>query len=410
MRLTVFIAVACLMTWAVWRIIVSTAASDLADTAPNDALKWSAHSQAALDHAAYKLLQDGDLDAAKNLAERSLRSNPLDDQALVLLALIAERNHDTQRAGILANMAGKRTWRNPGAQLWLFERAVRNRDYPLALQHADAILREYPFNDNFRDLIFPTLAAFINYQPSLEALENLLGKTRSWRAVFLQRLPNFPNDQARLFQLFSFLVTSAEPPSAGELLPYMQTLLQKKRYAEAYQIWLNTVPAAQRVPHLLYNGDFTQPVDGLPFNWVLTSRPGADVDIVALDAAKEKDALRVQFSGARVDFAGVRQLLLLSPGRHEFSGKVKADDLQAARGLWWAVSCADGSKQDLGQTNLVFQTLPWTDFTMDFVVPDGCPAQQLQLLLPARIPSEKRIEGQISYRSLRISRASRQGF
>jgi hypothetical protein len=110
----------------------------------------------------------------------------------------------------------------------------------------------------------------------------------------------------------------------------------------------------------------------------------------------------VQFSGTRVNFANVEQLMLLPAGRYRLSGRVKAE-LRSPRGLWWHISCASGSKTELGHTGLVVGNLPWSDFAVEFDVPaDGCPAQILQLQLPARIPSEKQIDGQVWYQSLKI--------
>ena len=87
-----------------------------------------------------------------------------------------------------------------------------------------------------------------------------------------------------------------------------------------------------------------------------------------------------------------------------FTGRVKSEDLLTPRGLWWRIFCADKPVNSLMQTELVSGTLPWTDFTVKFQVPVAeCRAQWLQLELPARIDSEKQIEGEVWYQNLLIT-------
>jgi hypothetical protein len=117
-----------------------------------------------------------------------------------------------------------------------------------------------------------------------------------------------------------------------------------------------------------------------------------------------KSALLVQFSGARVSFANVKQLMLLAAGDYTFSGKVKAQELFTTRGLWWKIFCAGDPTKILAHTELVSGTLPWSDFAVHFQVPAAdCEAQWLQLELPARIEPEKKIAGEVWYRQLSIA-------
>ena len=106
-------------------------------------------------------------------------------------------------------------------------------------------------------------------------------------------------------------------------------------------------------------------------------------------------------------FANVKQLMLLPAGDYSFSGRVKTAELRTVRGLWWRIFCANGPANTLANTELVFGTMPWTDFTVKFQVPaTDCGAQWLQLELPARIEPELRIEGQVWYQDLRITPVS----
>lgn len=391
--------------WIGWRIIAEAAAWNLAASAPDTARSWNSDEPAALDQLAQQLLADpdGDLNEAQSLAQRALRSDPLDERALSLLGRIAERKGDAQSADVLMRMAGARTWRDSTTQAWLYNRNFSRKDYGQALQHLDAIMRIAP--QDVRVRIFPALAAFTVDPHAFAALTDFLVAAPPWRGWFLMSLSIALANQSRLTELYSALKDSSNPPTTSELIPYLNRLIKDHDFAQAYQIWQGTLPPSQRTNEKYpYNRDFEAPADGMPFNWILKSVPGADIQVVPSSGGSRTRVLRVQFSGARVSFANVSQLMLLPPGSYSFTGKVKADDLHTSRGLWWRIYCAETPQDSLGQTDLVSGAMPWTDFSIDFVVPDkGCVAQKLQLELAARIASERQIEGEAWYQYLRIT-------
>jgi hypothetical protein len=212
-------------------------------------------------------------------------------------------------------------------------------------------------------------------------------------------------NKTRLIQLYTALNGSENPITKPELGPYLTRLVKDENFELAYQTWRATLPPAQRADESHpFNRDFEFPVDGLPFNWNLESTPAADIQIVPSTDAGKKRALLVEFSGSRVRFANVKQLMLLPAGDYSFRGRVKTAELRTARGVWWHIFCANASASTLTNTELVSGTMPWTDFMVKFQVPaTDCGAQWLQLELPARIDAESRIEGQVWYQDLRIT-------
>ena len=401
-RLLLGVTMIVALVWIGWTIVSGTAARNLALQAPERALRFNGSEPLALDRLAQQEVidPDGDLAAAKDWAQRALRSRPLDDQALFAMGLAAQRKHDDKSAETLMRMAGARTWRDIGTQTWLYDHAIRHGDFVKALQHGDAILRSDPA---FEQRLYPALAAYTRTPPTLQALADFLATDPPWRARFLRWLSGHLAAESDLALLFAKLKSGTKPPTTEELVPYVNRLVRSGRFAGAYRAWQGTLPPAERAnAHYPYNRDFTRPLEGLPFNWQIFSVPGADIQIVAPEGGK-KLALRVQFSGARVEFANVKQLMMLPPGRYRLSGRVKADDLETPRGLRWHVFCATEAGASLAQTQLVAGTIPWSDFATDFEVPaEACPAQWLRLELPARIASEHRIEGQVWYQFLRI--------
>jgi hypothetical protein len=299
-------------------------------------------------------------------------------------------------------IAAARTWRDETTDEWLLNREAHRGDYAHALPYADAMLRtSWPSIPE----LFPVLASFTVDPRAFEALTALLATAPPWRTWFLSELSVRLANQTRLVHLYAALNDSQNPPTKDELRPYLNRLINDENFELAYQTWHATLPPEQRGDQTYpFNRDFEFPVDGLPFNWNLEAVAGADSQVVSPVDNGKKRALLVEFSGARVRFANVKQLLLLPAGDYSFSGKVKTAELHTSRGLWWRAFCANASASTLANTELVSGTMPWTDFTVKFQVPaTDCGAQWLQLELLARIDPELRIEGQVWYQDLRIT-------
>jgi hypothetical protein len=425
--------------WLGFRIIADTAAQNAALSNPSAALAWNSAEASALDELALQRLLGtaggstvgreftlgtqsavganasdetrAGLGFAVGLARRALQAKPLDARALTLLGLIAEREGDPARADALMRIAGARTWRDPITQLWLFNQDTKRGDFAGAITHSDAILRTDDGNGWGR--LFPALAAFTVDPRAMQSLTAFLGDDPQWRRWFLTELSARLFNEDRLVQLYRNLQAGKTPPTTTESQPFLVRLIKGGRFDEAYRTWRETLAPERRssdsYPH---NGDFAADPDGLPFDWVLQSVPGAEIDLVASPDGGKGRALQIQFSGARVDFHNVTQLMMLPSGQYRLSERVKANNLLTQRGLWWRVSCADIFKGalavhsnlvTLGHTKLVVGNVPWTDVNVDFEVPrGGCPAQWLTLELPARIGPEQQIKGEIWFESLRI--------
>jgi hypothetical protein len=133
-----------------------------------------------------------------------------------------------------------------------------------------------------------------------------------------------------------------------------------------------------------------------------------DIQVVASGVGGESRALQLQFSGARVAGFTVGQFMLLQPGEYRFTGRVRTEDLRTERGIRWQISCAEPPDTVLVFTDLAVIPMPWTDFGVKFtVLAKDCDAQRLNLEIPSRTASERRIEGQIWYENLKIERVAK---
>jgi hypothetical protein len=403
-RLGIIVCVLLAVIWIGWSVVAETAALNLARSQPHAALGFVADQHVALNRLAEQELvePDGNLDAVREWTQRALRSSPLNARALTLLGVVAERKGDQKNADALMRIAAARTWRDPATDKWLLNREAGRGDYVHALPYADAVLR---MGREFQPELFPVLASFTVDPRAFEALTAFLGTSPPWRLWFLSQLSARLANQGRLVQLYAALNSTANPPTKDELRPYLNRLIKDENFELANQIWRATLPPQQRTDETHpFNRDFEFPVDNLPFNWAFEDIAGADSQVVSSVDNGKKRALLVEFSGARVRFANVKQLMPLPAGDYSFSGRVKTAELRTSRGLWWRIFCATGAANTLANTELVSGTIPWTDFTVKFQVPaTDCGAQWLQLELPAKIEPESRIEGQVWYQDLRIT-------
>jgi hypothetical protein len=159
----------------------------------------------------------------------------------------------------------------------------------------------------------------------------------------------------------------------------------------------------------LFNGSFEVAPSGVPFDWSIESGAGVTVDLVPLPELPGKHALSIEFGYGRVEFGGITQLVLLSPGTYYLSGKYRGR-IKGKRGLVWRITCADDNGAPIGESPLFNgEASTWREFKFTFTVAEtGCLAQRLRLLLDARSPSEHLVSGSVWYAELRISRLGEQ--
>src|SRR5262245_15444276 len=383
---------------------------NLAGSDPEAALLVAPWQSVALDEQVQKQLSSasGKFEPIEDLARRALFFDPLDSRSLSLLGMIAERKGDLAGAQTLISLSAARSWRNPEAHVWLFGQAIRRGNWEEALVHADGLLRLYPGSSpkafSISATTFPIMVLFGFDPRGLAALEGALAANPPWRREFLSRVVvNGANDPL-MTQLYRSLTRSNQPPTASEMKPYLERLIQAGRFDEAYQEWRTTTNSQAEAPaRYLYNGNFEAPFDGSPFNWVFDFVSGAEIQITETRDGEESRALRVEFSGARASLGRVGQLLMLTPGNYRLELAEKASSLRTERGLIWQISCAE-SRSVLAETSPLTGTVSWTQLKVKFTVPaSDCQAQWLKLIIPARTASESEIEGEAWFKGFRVT-------
>ena len=393
--------------WLAWQIIANTMADSRAESDPLTALRWRHTSSAALVALAEEELSgedaSGELEAIKRFAVAALRANPLDERAIRALGFAADLRGDVTAAQEIMKTAGKRTRRDAPVQIWLFNQSLASGRLDDALAHADALLRTRP---DLKANVDTVLLSFVDDADGRDALTRVLASNPPWRQWFLGELSRQRVDApATVFDVYAALKNSAFPPTNAELQVFLNHLITAEQYELAYLTWLDflPLPAGQQLSYA-YNGNFDQPLSGLPFDWSVSKIRGATTEVVTIPPDEDR-VLRIEFANTRVPYSHTSKLLLLPPGQYTLGGRAKADRLVNDRGMVWRLSCAGANKQLLGETIPLSGTSGWAPFEVRFQVPQtGCRAQWLRLQLAARTALEQQVGGAVFYDDLKIER------
>jgi len=173
--------------------------------------------------------------------------------------------------------------------------------------------------------------------------------------------------------------------TADERRLIIERMERDGRWADARQIWFDSLPADQRRrATLLFNGSFEFPLSNLGFDWLVPAQEGVEVTRQAIDGMTGQRALNVTFVNKRYSEPPLFQYLMLQPGAYRFEGQGRTD-LESWLGLQWGIYCGQGAAErelrQLTRTDRFIGSMDWRDFRHDFVVPGDCPVQVLRLEL-----------------------------
>ena len=339
----------------------------------------------------------------RSWAELALRNDPLNAEAFRVLGQLSDRTPDEERTRTLMQAAVRRSLRESVAVYWMMQKSFEKQDYHAAIRYADVLARTRP---QFLNLAMPMLGQIAENKSANTELKQLLATNPPWRAQFFASLPGAITDARTPLDFLLSLRNSTTPPTAADFSGYVNFLIAHGFYDLAYYTWLQLLPPEQltKAAHL-FNGSFETEPSGLPFDWVFSQGTGSITKIATRPDGDGEHALFTQFGPGRVEFPGVTQLVVLSPGAYALHGKYKID-IVSERGLQWRITCASGQKSSLGESQPFNGTGPeWKDFDVSFTVPNtDCPAQYVQLFSGARSASEKFMSGSVWYGDLQIVR------
>lgn len=408
----------------VWEVVTRSFVAYLADVAPETAL-WLrptdsralsrlAEIRLALDRSAKTSdFKSSSRDMAVNhatsresatWAKGALPGDPLDARAFGVLGQLADDASDARTAARFMQAAVRRSLHETAAVYWLMRRSHDEHDYGAAIRYADTLLRTRP---QLIAQAMPTLSQIAESKDAGTELGDLLAANPPWRQQFFDLLPDYISDARTPLYFFLGLRATATPPSPPELRGYLDFLIRHTFYDLAYYTWLQMLPPEQ-LEHagLLFNGSFELTPSGVPFDWIISSGSGVTATIATRPDRDTERAFFIEFGHGRVDFPGISQVTMLSPGTYKFQGKYSGD-IGGRRGLRWRITCAGATAIPIGESSMALGIAPpWKEFEFSFSVPKAdCRAQYVRLVLDARSPSEQFVSGSIWYDELRIMRA-----
>jgi hypothetical protein len=329
---------------------------------------------------------------AWQIATRALSTSPLSNDAIRVLALVAERAGHRDRAAALMATAADRAPYDAEAQVWTATHLLKQGDVRASLAYLDRLLRARPA---VADRVFPGLAAIVADSLTAEAVVELLNESPPWRGRFVEWLARQAPDAGVPIRLLIAL-QAAQPWSSAELRAVLRRLVGEGAFEQAFLTWARFLPLGQLNGLAnLHNGDFELAVAGVPFDWQFEPVRGASMEVTDSPDRRSGQALRVEFNGSRIPFRHVSHLLMLVPGDYRFEVAAMAEALETERGLSWRIYCLP-DRTLLGATETVAGSSPWASLEASFAVPeDGCPAQLLGLELDFRASLEQQVAGRV---------------
>jgi hypothetical protein len=311
-----------------------------------------------------------------------LAANPGHVGALLRLAREHEASGDTNKArraydAAFALAPMDREVLGAGADYFLRTGATSD-----AMTMLDRLVDAYP---DAREIAFPVLAGLLVSGDQGPAWARIIAQRPEWLGAFITSSCAKGVEAAYLVPLLLDRVAQGRA-RAEEIGCVIDKLRDSDRWAQAYQVWLNTLPR-ERMNDVgfIFNGSFEYAPTGVGFDWRPTrSRErdvGHTVEMAQAAGVTGKRALRVSYNGKRQASSPIAQYLALAPGNYRFSGMAHPQSITAGRGVQWTVRCvSEGTPRAvIASSERFVGSSEWRPFTFDISIPNDCPGQVLQL-------------------------------
>ena len=360
---------AALIAWQA--ISLSGGAFAVATGRPEAALRLSPGSAAANDMLAQQAVAAHQWDAARSRALEALRRSPLNAQAVRMLALSLDAMGQVEQGSALFGNAAALGWRDVPTQVAIAGLALPAGDVAEAARRIDATARVVPAEPRIHRLIDELLGN----DRFRSALALRAAVRTGWLPIYLGTLDQVP--AASLLRRAAFARDIPVPGNVltrAQMVPLIDRLIASNEVAAARATWVHYAGAqAAAANGAVTNPGFLPAATGasFPFEWRLEA-PG---DAEAVLGEGGRPGLHVS-SIAQRPGPLVRQLMTLAPGRYRFAALGTKPAGQDRLGFRWRLLCTTGA--DIMTTE---EGARDASLAADFVVPAGCGAQWLQLVI-----------------------------
>lgn len=305
------------------------------------------------------------------LARRALLADPTAASALTVLGIQAQLNGDEEKARRIFAYSNAISRRELRPRIWAIEEAVSRGDIAGALRNYDIALRTSKQANN---LLFPTLAVALSQPRIRSELLKILTTDPVWKKDFLPYIASSGIEPAGAIALFREgrrLGLTADGQMRADLV---KALANKGKHEDAWAYYRTFRPDARRDrsrdPTFL-----KPPADRVLFDWL----PSEENPTAATPAAEGRNGV-LDFSlpsgtGGKI----IGQLQLLPPGSYQLRGAGRGINQPSRSTPYWVLTCIDG--RELGRVQVSNSDLNGGRFEGRFVVPGGCPVQELSLII-----------------------------
>lgn len=168
-----------------------------------------------------------------------------------------------------------------------------------------------------------------------------------------------------------------------------RTLWERKAYRTAQDVWVEWLEERREDylrPQRIANRRFATAPTASPFDWRLDPVPSVEVE--------RKNGLELHFLGSEnVEFAQLHQFTAVTPGRYRFSAEIQAEDITTDERPFWRIVGVDDLSHLVVETPSIKGSVPRSLVSVEFSVPTGTHALDIQLRRRPSLRFDNKIAG-----------------
>lgn len=341
---------------------------------------------------------------AAALATQAFSKDITNGRAAAQLLQVYSKNNNHEDALKIARIADG---------LWPSHAFVRSRladywltsgDIPKLISELDKLLK---IDSSLEKRVFPILQQLVNNKDLFPLFRPYIEKPPEWWVPFFRFISKKNKDHTIVDVIYHERNKTKNLPDDTEGHIYMKRLIKDKRWPEAYFVWLGLLDEDQlKLNALLHDGGFEEKTFRSDiFGWQIRHDKKVRLKLRKTTGVQGEQALRISFNKKeRVDFKHISQVVVLQPGKYQFSLRYKLNAFKTTKGLSWRVYCATGKKQLLVEGPAMRGRKPWGRLQMNFVVPADCHAQQVRLEASSAYIHDQLFQGALWFDDLSIIR------
>ncbi len=277
-------------------------------------------------------LQRGRTTAALTQAEAAVSSAPVEPRSTALLGAARLIAGDAKGAEQAFRVAGQFGWREPLTQLYWYQSALALREYTVASQRLDALLRQNPALLADRRLLDPMERTAQGQQALLDRMAARPG----WLLNYARDVSDVADDVMDLRGLvLTRLAARGVALGCDAIAPSVRSLAGAGNAQLAGAVWHAHCPAADKglIADPRFSAIRIEP-PLVPFGWAIAG--DGEISVAINSARQAGDQKLTVASSAPVRRGFIAQLLVLKPG--DYLLRWKSSDVSGSR-LFVSLSC-----------------------------------------------------------------------